>query len=324
MEILTTMAEGALASCAAAVVSTPFEVIKVRLQLQGELMRRGQYQAEYNGIWSGLYKILRTEGLRGVQSGLVSSFAHQSVLNGFRLGLFYPVRTEVMRVTGIHGVHIDLLVGLLCGVIGAFLGSPLFLVKTRLQSQRAPSSTGSPGDHNAKRHYRGLWDGLSSIYKADGPRGLLRGAGTSCARTAVGSAIQLSSYEEIKRLTVFYTGREAHDTIVHLISSMVASFFGAMMMNPLDVIMTRRFNTDSSTYQRNIISTAGLIVKSEGFLGLGKGAFALWARLGPHTIVTFVVLEKIRHVRQSTFGFTQSELARIEALQQHTQAASKK
>jgi hypothetical protein len=101
-----------------------------------------------------------------------------------------------------------------------------------------------------------------------------------------------------------------------LLSSAAASFFGAMTMNPLDVIMTRRFNADGNTYQRNLISTAALIVKSEGVLGLGKGAFAMWARLGPHTVVTFVALEKIRHARQSVMGLTQSEQVRADALKQ--------
>ena len=300
MDTAVVMVESAAASCAAAVVSTPFEVIKVRLQLQGELKRKGQYAVEYRGIWSGLYRIFQTEGIRGVQRGLLSSFAHQSILNGFRLGLFYPVRTEVARLTGCQGLHVDAVVGLVCGMGGAFLASPLFLVKTRLQTQTTTcrhTNAASGGASNA-RHYDGLYDGLRSVYRSSGVAGLMRGAGTSCARTGVGSAVQLSGYEEVKRLTVRWTERDASDTLVHLFSSVMASFFGAMLMNPLDVIMTRRFNADGQQYQRNLLSTAQMIVRSEGVSGLGKGAFALWARLGPHTVVMFLVLEKIRAYRQ--------------------------
>lgn len=33
---------------------------------------------------------------------------------------------------------------------------------------------------------------------------------------------------------------------------------------------------------------------TEGFLGLYKGFFPVWLRIGPHTIITFYVFEKLR------------------------------
>lgn len=41
---------GALASCGAVTVSNPMEVVKTRLQLQGELQKAGIYEKQYRGL----------------------------------------------------------------------------------------------------------------------------------------------------------------------------------------------------------------------------------------------------------------------------------
>ena len=47
---------------------------------------------------------------------------------------------------------------------------------------------------------------------------------------------------------------------------------------------------------RNTIHCIGKIVKHEGILGLYKGFIPNWMRIGPHTIVTFFVFEKLRNL----------------------------
>jgi len=61
---------GCIASCSAVTVSNPFEVVKTRLQLQGELQRQGVYVKSYRGMFHGLYVIFVNEGIRGIQKGL--------------------------------------------------------------------------------------------------------------------------------------------------------------------------------------------------------------------------------------------------------------
>jgi solute carrier family 25 protein 34/35 len=72
--IHTEFAIGAIASCGAATLSNPFEVIKVRLQMQGELQKRGVYMKVYKGVLHAFYSIARLEGLRGIQKGLFLAY----------------------------------------------------------------------------------------------------------------------------------------------------------------------------------------------------------------------------------------------------------
>lgn len=76
-----------------------------------------------------------------------------------------------------------------------------------------------------------------------------------------------------------------------------------MVTNPVDIIKTRVMNQRSS--YSAVASEAADVYKSpwdcfsktlrsEGPFALYKGAMAAWLRLGPHTIVTFMVFEQLR------------------------------
>lgn len=67
--------QGSLASCGAVTVSNPFDLVKTRLQIQGELMRSGVYVKAYRGMFHVLLETVKREGLgiRGLQK--VSRFA---------------------------------------------------------------------------------------------------------------------------------------------------------------------------------------------------------------------------------------------------------
>jgi solute carrier family 25 protein 34/35 len=112
---------GAIATCGASTFSNPFEVVKTRLQLQGELKTASPYRGATHAFWT----ILRTEGLRGIQRGLIPGYSYQFIMNGARFGTYEPLK----KIFGDHG-PVLLIAGALSGSFGAFLASPLFLIKT--------------------------------------------------------------------------------------------------------------------------------------------------------------------------------------------------
>lgn len=68
-ELWAQFLQGSLASCGAVTVSNPFEVIKTRLQIQGELMKSGVYVKAYRGMTHAIMETIKREGLgvRGLQ-----------------------------------------------------------------------------------------------------------------------------------------------------------------------------------------------------------------------------------------------------------------
>lgn len=119
-------AMGAIACCAACVFTNPLEVVKTRLQLQGELCARGSYQRHYRGVLQALWVVGRTDGLRGLQKGLSVGLIYQGVMNGVRLGSYSYC--EALGITSFHGG--SLLSGAGAGALGAFIASPAYLVSS--------------------------------------------------------------------------------------------------------------------------------------------------------------------------------------------------
>ena len=98
---------GGLSASAACVFTNPLEVVKNRLQVQGELKARGEYVRTYRGPLHGLIVMVRTDGVRSVQAGLAPALLYQFVMNGLRLGTYAML--ERRGLTRDNQAHLSLL-----------------------------------------------------------------------------------------------------------------------------------------------------------------------------------------------------------------------
>jgi len=74
----------AMGTSAAVLVSHPIELVKTRLQLQGELIRTSRGEKVYKGPVHGAWLVLRNEGISGMYRGILAGIAYQIVMNGIR------------------------------------------------------------------------------------------------------------------------------------------------------------------------------------------------------------------------------------------------
>lgn len=111
------------------------EVVKTRLQLDGEGVGKSR---QYKGILDAFSSIGRKEGVRGIQAGLSGALVYQVAMNGMRLGMYEPVQRALVKLTGVDpsSVLLKASSGALSGALGATLGSPIYMIKSRLQAQR--------------------------------------------------------------------------------------------------------------------------------------------------------------------------------------------
>ena len=123
------------AACSACLVTNPMEVVKTRLQLDGEGVGKSR---QYKGILDAFSSIGRKEGVRGIQAGLSGALVYQVAMNGMRLGMYEPVQRALVKLTGVDPSSVILKAssGALSGALGATLGSPIYMIKSRLQAQR--------------------------------------------------------------------------------------------------------------------------------------------------------------------------------------------
>jgi solute carrier family 25, member 34/35 len=303
LAVVPSFAASAMAACSACVFTNPMEVIKTRLQLDGEGAKVAKSERQYRGIGHAFTSILRTEGLRGLQSGLTPALGYQVTMNGCRLGLYEPVQAVLREQLGVDTTHpaAKALSGALSGAVGATLGSPLYLVKSRLQAQ---STVFKAKEAHA---YAGVRDAFAQIYRAEGVRGLFRGVDGALPRVMCGSATQLSSYDSAKSFIGSGWRRDVVPAGLpqHFAASLIASFLTVTVMNPLDVVSTRLYQSAGrATHYTGPVDCLVKTVRAEGLGALQKGWLAQYARLGPHTILTFVFLEQVKPLFLAVPAFT--------------------
>lgn len=282
---------GALACCGACVFTNPLEVVKTRLQLQGELRTRGSYQRHYRGVLQALWVVGRTDGLRGLQKGLCAGLMYQGLMNGVRLG-FYSY-SEALGLTAVHGG--SLLSGAVAGALGAFIASPAYLVKTHLQAQTVETiAVGHQHNH------QGVSSAFVTIYQRGGVLGLWRGWNGAVPRVMVGSAAQLATFSSAKEFVSIRQWFSPNSWLIALTAAMISGVAVAFTMTPFDVISTRLYNQPVDELHRGRLyhGFSDCLVKvweTEGFLGLYKGMGPVFFRLAPHTVLSMLFWDLMRH-----------------------------
>ncbi|GBP68756.1 Solute carrier family 25 member 35 [Eumeta japonica] len=183
---------GGLAGVGAGFFSNPFDVIKTRMQLQGELKAKGQHAVHYKNIPHAIYNIVRHEGIVALQKGLIPALWFQWVVNGIRLGVYQTADNYgLLRDQHKHTKFTNsLFFGAVAGMFGAFFGSPLQLVKTQLMSYSSEKiAVGTQHGH------KGTVFAFKEIYGKHGFYGLWRGAHGMMIRNSLGSASQIAAFE---------------------------------------------------------------------------------------------------------------------------------
>jgi dicarboxylate transporter 10 len=110
------------------------------------------------------------------------------------------------------------------------------------------------------------------------------------------TSAQLGSYDQLKSM-LLQTPYFKDDIITHFASSLMAGLIATTASSPFDVVKTRVMNSSKSSsgpQYKGTIDGLFRIAQSEGFIALFKGWVPSFTRLGPHTILTFVFLEKLK------------------------------
>lgn len=248
------------------VCTAPLDMIKVRMQTS----------AEKRTIMGTRLDIVRREGVRSFWRGIGPSIARGFFFGGARLGLYTPIKHLVSTSKDKPNFTEKLLAGSLSGGLAAGVTSPIELLKTRLQSR----------SDNV-----GVIEIIRTITKEHGIVGLWKGCVPSLLRSSLLTASQCGVYDESKRIITRHIQME-EGVKLHVLASLLSGLVTTTITNPLDVIKTRMFVGRSQT----IASCIRDVYHTHGVRGFMIGWNASYIRVGPQTMLIFVMAEWLRKI----------------------------
>eukprot|EP00250_Pteridium_aquilinum_P021693 c25197_g1_i1 orf=48-1022(-) len=315
--------EGGLASMVAGCSTHPLDLIKVRMQLQGEttmplpalkqassvqlaFATHGHFNmtasvsapaTSYRGPIAVGLGIVRAEGAHALFSGISATMLRQGLYSTTRMGL-YEVLKERWSSKGTaeeQGLPVmkKIGAGLVAGAVGAAVGNPADVAMVRMQADgRLPKMQ--------QRNYTSVADALCRMVKQEGASVLWRGSSLTIQRAMVVTASQLSTYDQAKE-SIEQRQLLPGGVATHVAASCAAGLVASIASNPIDVIKTRFMNMKAEGGRPAYSGALDCVLKTvraEGPLALYKGFVPTVMRQAPFTIVLFVSLEQIRHLLQ--------------------------
>jgi len=200
-------------------------------------------------------------------------------------GIYEPIKGMLGSAGVPDGPSLKWGSSFLSGAVGAAIFNPIDLVKVRMQSCSA-----APG--SAPSHGGSIYRTIADIYRAGGLPGLWAGTSATVVRAALLTSASLGTYDVIKNdLLAKHLKFETESHTTHLAASLVASVAAVTASNPPDVVKTRVMN---ESVRRGPLVHAGEILRNHGPMGFMKGWTASYCRIGPHTIISFMLIEEFR------------------------------
>ncbi|XP_047341374.1 mitochondrial uncoupling protein 5-like [Impatiens glandulifera] len=302
--------EGGIASVIAGCSTHPLDLIKVRMQLQGENNVKQEIHSlrpafAYHGgaaaaapivppkvgpVSVGI-KIFQTEGIPALFSGISATVLRQTLYSTTRMGLYEILKEKWSDPkSGTLPLGSKIGAGLIAGGIGAAVGNPADVAMVRMQADgRLPISQ--------RRNYKSVVDAITQMSKQEGITSLWRGSSLTVNRAMIVTASQLASYDQVKEM-IIEKGLMKDGLGTHVTASFAAGFVASVASNPVDVIKTRVMNMKvepgmPAPYS-GAIDCALKTIRAEGPFALYKGFIPTISRQGPFTVMLFVTLEQVR------------------------------
>ncbi|KAJ3276090.1 mitochondrial aspartate-glutamate transporter agc1 [Terramyces sp. JEL0728] len=169
--------------------TNPLEIVKIRLQVQGEVAKAGIEGAAARMSAIG---IVRQLGLLGLYKGVGACLLRDIPFSG----IFFPVYAHIKRDLfreGVDGHKLTipelLASGAIAGMPAAYLVTPADVIKTRLQVQARQGQT----------TYHGITDAFYKIMKEEGPKAFFKGGVARILRSSPQFGVTLASYEVLQK-----------------------------------------------------------------------------------------------------------------------------
>lgn len=184
------MIAGGTAGGCQVVFTNPLEIVKIRLQIQGEA-------AKIEGASpKGAAHIIRQLGLFGLYKGASACLLRDIPFSAIYFPVYSHLKKDLFH-DGYNGKQLSFLETLtaaaVAGMPAAYLTTPADVVKTRLQVEARSGQT----------NYKGLVDAFAKIYQEEGFKAFFKGGPARIIRSSPQFGFTLVAYEYLHKFLPF-------------------------------------------------------------------------------------------------------------------------
>jgi solute carrier family 25 (adenine nucleotide translocator) protein 4/5/6/31 len=248
-------------------IAAPIERIKLIVQNQEEMIKKGTLEKPFKGIGDCFAWLMKNEGplafWRGNLANCIRYFPTQALNFAFkgRIKAQFKVSKDDSAVTRLGK---NVASGGLAGAMSLCFVYSLDYTRTRLANDLKSNKGGG------ERQYSGLLDCMSKTFKAEGMQGLYRGFVISCVGIVIYRGFYFGLYDTIMP----YLPEDVSFAVRFGVGYAVTVSAG-LMSYPIDTIRRRMMMTSGEGVKYNgSMDCASQILKAEGFMSFMKGAGA--------------------------------------------------
>uniref|UniRef100_K3WJU6 Mitochondrial carrier protein n=1 Tax=Globisporangium ultimum (strain ATCC 200006 / CBS 805.95 / DAOM BR144) TaxID=431595 RepID=K3WJU6_GLOUD len=297
---------GALGGMTAAIITSPLEVVKTRLQIKGASASLGN--AKSLTTFGVMRSIRNTESVFGLWRGITPTLIGVIPARAIYFGAYSNFK-ESLKNRNMEGRVFNFLAAAGAGSISATLTCPIWVIKTRLQLMPAHTelvgqrqnvlslgfSNGASGVmSNGNRpgaQFSSIRHLAMDMYRKEGPRAFFRGLSASYWGISE-SAIQYALYEEAKQ----FLGEP--NAVKYFLAAGGCKLVAAALTYPHEVVRTRMRDQrapmgSKELKYKSMIQSLRTIFKEEGVHGLYGGMPAHLMRVVPNAAIMFLVVEMV-------------------------------
>ncbi|KAE9453836.1 hypothetical protein C3L33_14215, partial [Rhododendron williamsianum] len=263
------LAMGGVAAVISKSAAAPIERVKLLLQNQGELLKRGLLKKPYRGIGDCFGRVLKEEGVlafwRGNQANVIRYFPTQAfnfAFKGYFKSLFGCSKEKDGYVKWFAG---NVASGSAAGATTSLFLYHLDYVRTRLGTDA--------NQRNGQRQFRGLIDVYRKTISSDGFMGLYRGFGVSIVGITLYRGMYFGIYDSMKPIVL--VGPFQDNFFASFLLGWSVTTVSGVCAYPFDTLRRRLMLTSGQPVKyRNAMHAFHEIIRVEGFSALFRGVGA--------------------------------------------------
>ena len=294
---IATFVAGVGSGALASIICAPLDLMRTRMQVWGDIEKKststgGNGCGGSNGPKAAFSQIIQKEGWIGMFRGLGMTLITVPVFWGIYFPLYdqtkYYLTKEYRPQVSLSLVHMT---SAICtGAVADLICNPLFVVRTRLQTQALHQLLEEGGPSHI--HESGIIETAKELYQRHGLRVFWRGMTANFIGLSH-VAIQFPAYESLKK-----TFRDRHkdgspeSALELLVASGMAKMCASLISYPHEVLRSRMMDSRAVSGP-TLTGTARHIYQREGLAGFYSGLPVTLVRVIPNCCMTFLTYEML-------------------------------